>query len=405
MIKAVIAVTFLLISYFVYGFYISTYEISVVPKKLKGGDNPSGYYDYRGVINVHSDISIGSSSPSQIAAAAKIAGMDFIILTDLNAFENNVHNDSYSQSVLFLAGGKYSYLDSRLIFYSPNKELIGKNLGEAQIRFADMLTQTEGGNKDSLTILAHPFKLGFSWSGDLPPGLDGVEVLNVKSLSVQAWQHSKASVIWSLLIYPFNPDFSLARLFMEPTEELSLFDRTSLQQKLFAYAGAEASARAIPLANYLIRFPSYQRNFEIATNHVLLTSELTGNLNSDRQKIFGALKKGQFYLAFDALGDPKGFVTTVEDKSGRAYMMGSEVKLQKGMTLNVRLPSKPKNFFEIVIYKNGERIKTINQAEASVPITEAGVYRVQVRIAVPMPLPDANRWISWIYANPFYVRP
>jgi len=268
-----------------------------------------------------------------------------------------------------------------------------------------MLTQKEGGNKDTLLVLAHPYKLGFSWTGDIPQGLDGIEVVNVKSLSVQAWIHSKASVIWSFLIYPFNPEFALARLFLEPTEEFALFDKTTLQQKVSAFAGAEASARAIPLANYLVRFPSYERNFEIATNHVLLTSELTGNLNSDRQKIFNALKKGQFYLAFDALGDPKGFLATLEDKSGHTYMMGSQTKLTKGMALNVHLPGAPKNFYEIVIYKNGERYKTINEADASVPITEPAVYRVQVRVAISMPLPDANRWISWIYSNPFYVTP
>lgn len=401
--KFVISVSFLLISYFVYGFYISQYEISVIPQKLKH-DNPSAYYDYRGVINVHSNISIGSSTPQEIGEAARQSGLDFLILTDLNAFEGNVHNDSYSQNVLFLNGGKYSYLDSRLIFYSPNKNLIGKNLGEAQIRFSDILTQTDGGNKESISILAHPYKLGFTWSGDLPPSLDGIEVLNIKSLSVQAWQKSKASVIWSFLIYPFNPEFSLARLFQEPSEEFALFDKTSQNQKIFAFAGAEASARAIPLANYLIRFPSYQLNFEIATNHVLLPSELTGNLNSDRQKIFNALKKGQFYLAFDALGDPKGFVATIEDR-GRSYLMGSQVKLSKGMSLNVHVPGPPKNFFEVVIYRNGEKIQSVNDPEISVPISEPGVYRIQVRIAVPMPLPDANRWVSWIYSNPFYVTP
>lgn len=401
--KFIISFTFLLISYFVYGFYISQYEISVVPEKLKG-ENPSAYFDYRGVVNVHSKLSIGSSSPQQIAADAKQAGLDFIILTDLNAFESNVSNDSYSQNVLFLTGGKYSYLDSRLIYYSPKKNIVGKNLGEAQIRFADILTQKEGDNKDSLSILAHPYKLGFTWNGDLPQGLDGMEIINVKSLSVQAWQHSKASVIWSFLIYPFNPDFSLARLFLEPTDELALFDKTTQHQKINAFAGAEASARAIPLSNYLIRFPSYQRNFEIATNHVLLPSELTGNLNSDRQKIFSALKKGQFYLAFDALGDPKGFVATLEDR-GRSYMMGSQVKLTKGLSLNVQVPGPPKNFFEIVVYRNGERMKITNDPEVAVPITEPGVYRVQVRVAISMPLPDANRWISWIYSNPFYVTP
>lgn len=399
--KFIISLSVLLIFYFVYGFYISQYEISVLPQKLKR-DNAFDYYDYKGLINVHSDFSIGSSSPTQIAAAAKAAGLDFLVLTDLNAFEENVLNDSYLRGVLFLNGGKYSYLDSRLIFYSPNKELIGNNLGEAQIRMADMLTQKGGANPESMLVLAHPYKLGFTWAGDIPPSIDGIEVINIKSMSVQAWQLSKASVLWSALIYPFNQGFALARLFLEPTEELNLFDRTSQAQNVVAFAGAEASSRAFPIANYLVRFPSYQRNFEIVSNHVLLTSELTGNFTSDRNKIFGALKKGQFYMAFDALGDSKGFVTTLEDK-GRTFMMGSTQKLSKTLTLNVKLPGVPKYFYEMIVYKNGERYRTYNEPEISMPVTEPGVYRVQVRVAISMPLPDANRWVTWIYANPFYV--
>jgi hypothetical protein len=402
--KFISSLTFLLICYFVYGFYISQYDISIIPRKLEQKGNSYEYYDYKGVLNIHSDISIGSSPPSQIALAAKSAGLDFLILTDLNAFENDVHNDSYSQGVLFLNGGKYSYLDSRLIFYSPDKEVIGNNIGEAQIHFADMLTQNEEGNKNSLMILAHPYHLGFSWNGDLPPGLDGVELINMKALSVQAWQFSKPSVIWSSLIYPFNPSFALARLFMEPSDEIVLFDKTSQTQHLLAFAGAEASARAFPWANYLVKFPSYQRSFEIVTNHVLLTSELTGNLASDRNKIFTALKKGQFYIAFDALGDPKGFLATLEDK-GKTHMMGTHVKITKNLIMKARIPGLPKNFYEMVVYRNGERYKTVNDPEFSMPVTEPGVYRIQVRVAVSMPLPDANRWITWIYGNPFFVTP
>jgi hypothetical protein len=404
MTKLIASLTFLLICYFVYGFYISQYEISVIPRKLEQRENPYEFYDYRGVINVHSDISTGSSSPSQIAIAAKSAGLDFIILTDLNVFDTSIHNDSYSQGVLFLNGGKYSYLDSRFLFYAPNKDLIGNNLGDAQIHLADMLTQEENGNKDSLLVLAHPYQLGFSWNGDLPTGLDGMELINMKALSVQAWQHSKASVIWSSLIYPFNPSFALARLFLEPSDEIVLFDKTTQKQHLLAFAGAEASARAFPWADYLVKFPSYQRSFEIVTNHVLLTSELTGNLAGDRNKIFSALKKGNFYIAFDALGDPKGFAATLDDK-GKAHMMGTHLKISKNLNLKVRIPVLPKNFYEVIVYRNGERFKTVNESELSVPLTEPGVYRVQVRVAVSMPLPDANRWITWIYGNPFFVSP
>lgn len=253
-------------------------------------------------------------------------------------------------------------------------------------------------------MLAHPYHLGFSWNGDIPAGLDGMELINMKALSAQVWQHSKPSVIWSALIYPFNPEFALARLFMEPTEEIVLFDKTSQNQHLLAFAGAEASARAFPWANYLVKFPSYQRSFEIVTNHVLLTSELTGNLASDRNKIFSALKKGQFYVAFDALGPPKGFAATIEEKN-KIHMMGSKIKLSKNLMMKVQIPVPSKNFYEVIVYRNGERFHTANAPEFSIPITEPGVYRVQVRVAVSMPLPDANRWITWIYGNPFFIKP
>lgn len=399
--KALITFTVLLISYFVYGFYISEYEIRVIPSRLKK-EASTNYYDYRGVINVHSDLSIGSSPPMQIAAAAKAAGLDFMIMTDLNPFHDEGLNDSYSQGVLFLNGAKYSYLDSRLMYYSPDKTPMGKNLGEVQIRLADALTQKQDDHKDSLLVLADPYNLGNGWSGDLPHGLDGMEIINVKSLATQAWQRSKASVIWSFLVYPFNPSFSLARLYLEPSEEIALFDKTTQSQKLTAFAGAEASARAIPLSDYLVHFPSYVRNFEIASNHVLLNSELTGNFTGDRTKIFNALKNGQFYLALDALGDPRGFFTVLEDH-GHTHMMGSRVKLGKGMSLQVHMPGPPQVFYEIIVYRNGDRYRTFNEADVSMPVTEPGVYRVQVRVAIPMPLPDANRWISWIYGNPFFV--
>jgi hypothetical protein len=386
-----------------YGFYINQYDLSIVTRKLKT-DNASGYYDYKGVINIHSNRSIGSASVSFIATSARLAGLDFIMMTDLNQFEPSPVSERYQGNLLILNGGKYSYLDSRLIYYSLKQELPGGNLGETQVRFADYLSQQPGSNKDSILLLTHPFKLGFSWSGEIPDGMDGMEILNLKSLSVRAMENSKFSTLWSFLIYPFNSRLALIRLFSEPTEELALFDKVSQKRKFVGYTGAEASARAFPFANYLVKFPSYQRMFEVASNHVLLKSELTGSFVNDRQKIFQALKNGQFYMAFDIIGDPKGFVATMEDKN-KSYMMGSRVKLSKSLSLHVNLPTVPKDFFEIVIYKNGERFKTLNEADVIVPIDTAGVYRVQVRVSPLWPLPDAHKWVSWIYTNPFYVQP
>lgn len=393
----------LLIGYFTYGFYISQYDPSVVPVRLRK-ESPAGFYDYKGVVNVHTDLSIGTSTTAQVIEAGKSAGLDFMVITDLNVFKAQPVPESYHGNTLVMTGSKFGYLDSRLVHLSAKNFSVGDNLGEAQVKIADLLSQPVDGNPDDLLILAHPFKAGFSWSGEIPTGLDGFEILNAKSLSNRAWEASKVSTLWSLLTYPFNPRLAFLRLFQEPTEELELFDRLGTTRPIVGFAGAEASARAIALTDYLIKFPSYQRSFEFLTNHVLLNSELTGNAERDKAKIFAALKKGQFYLCLELLGDPKGFFIALEDK-GRWGLPGSRWKFSKDLRLNIQLPSRPTSYFEVVIYRNGLRYETFNDEFTDFKIKEPGTYRVQVRVSPYFPLPDAKRWVTWIYTNSLTVLP
>ncbi|HEY1079841.1 MAG TPA: hypothetical protein VGE46_07080 [Bdellovibrio sp.] len=401
--KSLVFASFLLVTYFLYGFYINQYDISVIPTQITRSHSQS-FNDYKGVINVHTDLSIGSAPSSFVIASAKLANLDFLMFTDLNTFNIPTTFESYHGNLLVFSAGKYSYLDSRLIYYSLKQESIGENLGEAQVKLADLLSQKTDDSKDTLSILAHPYKAGYSWNGEIPTGLDGFELLNMKSLINRAWEESKLSTIWSLAIYPFNQRLAFLRLYTEPTDEIALLDKLSQQRRAVVYGGTEASARVIPLANYFIRFPSYKRSFEFMSNHILLRSELTGSFNNDRQKVFSALKNGNFYISLDMLGDPKGFVATIEDET-RSHLMGSSVKLGKNMNLKVSLPLKPKDFFEIMIVRNGDVVARINDPETSYPITQPGTYRVQVRVSPLMPLPDAKKWITWIYTNPFFVNP
>ncbi|MBL7544680.1 MAG: hypothetical protein JNL11_12760 [Bdellovibrionaceae bacterium] len=397
--KTIGFLTFLIMSYFIYGFYISQNDLKIVDQTLTKITDLS-FYDYKGVINVHSDLSIGSSPITQIIRSAKNAKLDFMILTDLNEFSKKNLVEGYFDETLILSGSKVSYLDSRFMVVPFQKQVLGSNLGDAQIKLADLLSQEK--SKDHLIILSHPFKTGFSWTGPLPQGLDGIELINLKSLSQRAFEISKLSPLWSLFVYPFNSALSFARLFNEPTDELNLFDSSQEYGQFYGFSGAEASARAFPVTDYLIKFPSYQKTFEIFSNHVLLKSELTGNAKSDKFKILTALKNGNFYLAFDMLGDPKGFKCTIEDKS-KSYLIGSKVKLSKNLKLKISLPQTPNYFFEVVIYRNGSRFETINDSLAEVAITDPGVYRIQVRVSPYFPLPDATKWITWIYTNPFFV--
>lgn len=401
--KVIATLSFLLVTFCLYGFYLNQYDFAVVPQQISS-EHSRSLYDYKGVMNVHTDLSSGSAPASFVITSAKLANLDFVFFTDYNIFNVPTTFESYHGNLLVFNAGKFSYLDSRLIYYSLNQESIGSNLGDAQVKLSDLLSQKTGASKDTLTILAHPYKAGFSWSGEIPSGLDGFELVNLKSLINRAWEESKISTIWSLMIYPFNPRLAFVRLYTEPTDEIALLDKLSQQRKIVIYGGTEASARVIPLANYFIRFPSYKRSFDFMSNHVVLKSELTGSFNSDRLKIFNALKNGNFYIALDTLGDPKGFSATIEEEN-KSHMMGSEVKLSKNMTLKVSLPSKPQEFFEIMIIKDGEVQLRVNEPETVYEIKSPGTYRVQVRVSPMLPIPDAKKWITWIYTNPFFVKP
>ncbi|MGE3974075.1 MAG: hypothetical protein AB7F59_06065 [Bdellovibrionales bacterium] len=386
--------------YLLYGLYLGWFNPSIFEFKLEPKD-PPGYYDYKGITHIHSNRSTGSGSPMEVFAAAKESGLDFIIMTDLNDFETETQFEGYDGRLLVLKGGEYSYLDSHLLYYDSPKNFSLTSLGQSQIQFTDLLSQKRNPTDSGFVVLAHPFKHRFSWTSAYPAGLDGIEAINLLSLWERAWLSSKASTIWSVLIFPFNQRLALFRLFEEPKQEIDLWDQLSQKRHTIALSGADAMAKASFSDQYL-KIPSYQDSFQISSNHVLLTSELTGNTTSDRNKIMSAIKSGSFYFSLDLLADPKGFLTIMKTAK-TTYSMGSEIKHSPGLQLIVQLPQKPQVPFEIVIMKDGNRYVTSNSQVTTMNVHSPGVYRVLVRLIPTLPLPDGKKWFPWIYTNAFYV--
>jgi len=387
--------------YLTYGLFLSWFTPAVYESELETV-NPPGYYDYRGVTHVHTLRSTGSGTPGEVIEAAKEAGLDFIVLTDLNDFSDVPQTESYDGRLLVMVAGEYSYLDSHLLYYDAPTDRNISGIGQAQIIFNDLLSQEKRSKDDGFLVLAHPFKTRYQWSGTLPVGLDGVEVINLMALWEKSWLNHKLSTIWSVLVYPFNPKLALYRLYEDPREEIEFWEKLARNKPTIGLVGTDATAKAITFTNQYFKIPTYQQMFELASNHVLLPSELTGNWSSDRKKIMSALRTGQFYLAVDELADPKGFYAEVT-KGERRFLMGSTFHLSEGLKLNVHLPRKPKVPFEVVVIKDGQRFMTSNSQSTTMNIHTPGIYRIVVRVIPTFPLPDGRRWMSWIYTNPFYV--
>lgn len=401
--KWVGALVTLVMVYLFYGIFLNRFDLRVIPGELTAAD-PAGFHDYAGVINVQTKHSTGSGTVAEVALAAQEAGVDFLFITDLNRFEKPADAvEGYHGNVLVFIDGEYSYLNSRILNLGVSAERDLSGPGRAQVFFADMLSQRSRPKNQGFFVLAHPLRSKYTWVGEFPSGLDGIEIINLKSVWQEAWNSSRWSFFWSMFVFPFNDRLALIRLFREPRAEVRLWDDLNQTRPTIGFAGADADSR-LRLGDWGLNYPSYQTLFSLVRNHILLATELTGNAEADREKILGALSNGQFYVSLDTLADPKGFIATVVSPKGDVFPLGSKINWQEGLELKVRLPHRPTVPFEVEIYRDGERIVQANSQDTAIPLHAPGVYRVKVRVIPTLPLPDGKQWITWIYTNPFYIR-
>lgn len=400
--KKLFQIAFLILGLATYLLYLNRYSFIVASSSI-GLETTERYFDYKGITHVHSILSTGSGSPSEIVRLAHELKFDFVIFTELNLYEHDQPIEGYFNNVLAMEGGEYSYLDSRLLYYNrpPHQPPTGK--GQAQVFFADLLSQHPRPQETGFLVLAHPLHTRYPWTGEYPKGLDGIEVINLKRILENAWQEKRFTSLYSILTYPFNPHASLLRIYKDPVDEQELWDKLNREKKTIALLGTDATAKAIIMPGFYFKFPSYETAFSAASNHILLRSELTGDFKSDKLKIMNALRNGQSYMSLDILGNPEGFWAEVRSQ-GKAYLFGQEIKASNDLQMVVHLPTAPLAPYEIRLIKDGELLALLNSVDATVSLPGPGVYRLVVRILVPLPFPEGKKWIPWIYSNPFYIK-
>ena len=380
-----ISISALFIAYVTFGFYLSQYKFDLLGKETK---ITNIFYNYKLHQNIYSHMSIGSGTYSSISEESKRAQSKFILFTDLNPTVN-LDQDRYLMNTGQLFGAKIlTPKNSYTVFSTTNKNIINyynstylENYPQDVIVIDHMNTNLETLNS-----------------------ADGLDVINLKTLANKVWMNKKVSTIWSLIFYPFNPRLSLLRLYRDPDDELRIFDQLALKKKRNLYLSSEATAKAVPITNWLIKFPSYENVFNMASERLLMTSELSSNMESDRKAIFNSLKSGSFYISIDTLGDSTGFESYLISKRQNLYtFMGGEINLDSSLRLFFKLPRELNVYHEVVLYKDGQRLDHRNTSSGDFPITEKGVYRIQVRLSTSLPFPDADKWLTWIFTNNFYV--
>ena len=352
------------------------------PRPVEGAPPDDGFTRVPGIVHVHTTLSDGGGTPDEVTAAAKKAGLRFVVITDHNNLEAKPFEGDHD-GVLVLVGTEIS---------TTAGHVLGLGIPDPVFRFS-------GDGQDALddvrklggaAFAAHPLspREDFRWTGWELPGPWGIELVNGDSQwRAAGWPR----LLRTAGLYGLNSRYALLGSLTPPDETLARWDALLARRDVAGIAGADAHARLVVRKNQAVRFPSYESLFGLVQDHVVLDRPLSGQAGPDGQAILAALAKGRSYIGLDALA-PAGDVSFTAHAAGRRFKMGDTVAPEPGLKLRAggRMPAGSR----VTIRRDGA-VAAEGESAVEVPAAEPGVYRAEVRVP---------GWSApWILSNPIYV--
>lgn len=348
----------------------------------------------RGVLHVHTNLSDGTGTKDQVAAAAARAGLSFVILTDHGDGTRPPDAPVYRSGVLCIEGVEISTDGGHVIALGlpPSPYRLG---GEPDAVLEDV-TRLGG-----FSVVAHPQSTqpSLRWTAG-EAGFDGIEWLNWDS----EWRdESVASLARAFLTYWIRPAESLASLLDQPEAAFQLWDRATRQRRVVGLVGADAHAR-IGLRQMgepydgrpVARLPGYESVFR-TSSIVLPGLRLTGRATDDAELVLNAIRAGRVASVVDGLAT--GAWLEFSGTSGRHRAeQGSVLPLDGPVTLTARGPALAGARLRLL--RDGREIAS---QDAVAPLleqapSEPGTYRVEVAVSTPR-----GASVPWLVSNPVYV--
>ena len=284
------------------------------PSALDLGRPDEGIVDVRLAYHVHTRRSDGTGTRESIAASAKQAGIEVVILTDHGDGTRASDPPEYVDGVLLIDGAEISTWGGHYVAIGANRSPYPLG-GEPSAVVEDV--RRLGG----FGVAAHPSsaKEALRWRAwDAP--FDAIEWLNADS----EWRDRPRALWRSVATYPWRPAESLAALIDEPTAELSAWDRLSATRPLVGLAAHDAHARlgigggGEPReGRVVLEAPSYTQAFRSFTNVVRLAAPLDRDPIRGTVAVLDALRSGHVYTVLTGLATPGRF--DVSRGNGRAH--------------------------------------------------------------------------------------
>lgn len=344
--------------------------------------------------HVHTTRSDGTGTRAEVAAAARRAGIDVVIVTDHGDGTRASDAPAYIDGVLMIDGVEVSTWAGHYVALGASASPYPLG-GEPRSVVEDI--RRLGG----FGIAAHPgsSKDGLRWR-DWDAPIDAIEWLNADS----EWRDRPGALWRGVLAYPWRPVEAVAALIDRPAFELAQWDRLAGARRVPGLAAHDAHARlglrgvGEPYDGWIaFEAPSYAATFGAFANVVRLAAPLANSATADAAAVLHAIREGRTYAVITGIAAPGRFAFTAES-AGRSASIGGQLTPEGPVRLRVDAEA-PAGAVTVLVCDGVQVAESAGgtlEWEARRP---PGACRAEVRVR------RGARAALWLVANPIYVWP
>jgi hypothetical protein len=338
------------------------------------------------VVHLHSLYSDGTGTVAEIARSARRAQADVVLLTDHDTLEARRRGEEgWHRDVLVLVGEEVSPLGrDHYLAFGIDTEIDHRGLDAAGICGA---VRDAGG----FGFAAHPFSQGSRRFKRVRQGMPfgGLDCDAIHGIELWSFLTDTAETLTGVpaaLRFVAAPGRVLEH---PPQRNMRAWDELCRSRPVVAIGGLDAHQFGKRIGPFVpLRLMAYHRSFRHIRTHVLCEEPLSGELEHDREQVYGALRAGRCYIAVDSVADARGFRFEADD-----LPMGGEAPAgRRQLRARTPLPAR------LRLLRDGAAFAEAEGTTLDAQVEEPGAYRVEARRR------SKGRERTWIVSNPVYLR-
>lgn len=329
----------------------------------------------RGAYHVHTKRSDGLGTVEQVAAAAKAAGLHFVVLTDHNDF--GPREPVYLDGVLLVPGVEISSRYGHLVALGAERPLDGPRAREVGV---DAVNEAGG-----VAVLAHPVQRRNPWRDvEGARRARGFELYSADTFFREAQQSPFSRLLPAVGAYLGNPLHGVMTLVTpQPASEERLLELTRERPRV---AFCAHDAHGYP------RYVDVFRSLAMYLPPEVVKGPLPEDARAAAEQVVRGLASGRALCVFRALGEPVGFALEGVDPERREARVGD--------VLTLRLPPHPPEAVRVEVWGAG----TLRPDGVSVELTGEGAVQVEAWVRAPGRFFGTD-WKPWVVPSPVRVLP